>query len=393
MADAIHPYYRDRQAEIRAELENGMAIGRSEFGRLVPGVPFDEMCRLATAELDAVLALVPYAGGSEGRMTPFFQQGAGVIALGRALRKLGVSAKDIGSLMRTVFLSKFYDLRREERFALGREWLSAENQDYLKREAVKSRKRENPGDFVYEFVEGGDSGPAGRPFAFGIDYLECGFCKVCRAGGDEDLLPHICAMDKESYGIRGVDFQRSTTLAAGDDRCNFRFSSLDIGATKGEVGVGQIIETKLRELGIELANPVAPVANYVPAVQSGRLIFIAGQIALGADNKIAPAHRGKLGGEVGDDDGRAAARVCALNMLAQLKAAIGDLDRVVRCVRLTGYVNARPDFASLPQIMNGASDLITDIFGEKGRHARVTVGVAQLPFDSAVEVEGIFELD
>lgn len=223
MADDVHPYYRERREEIRAELEDGMTSGRAEFERLVPSVAFDELCRRAIVELEGVMPLVPYAGGTEGRMTPFFQQGAGVIALGRALRALGVAPKDIGSLMRTVFLSKFYDMRREERFALGRKWLSPENQDYLKEEARKSLARENPGDFVYEFVEGGDKGPAGRPFDFGVDYLECGFCKMCRSGGDEDLLPHICAMDKESYGIRGIDFQRSTTLAAGDDRCNFRF--------------------------------------------------------------------------------------------------------------------------------------------------------------------------
>lgn len=389
MADTIHPFYDGRRADIRTELENGMAIGRAEFERLVPHVGFGEMRRLAAAELDSVLSLLPYAGGAEGRMTPFFQQGAGVIALGRALRKLGVSAKDIGSLMRTVFLSKFYDLRREERFALGREWLSTQNQAYLKQEAAKSRLRENPGDFVYEFVDGGEKGPAGRPFEFGIDYLECGFCKMCRAGGDEDLLPHICAMDKESYGIRGVDFQRSTTLAAGDDRCNFRFAGMD-GSMALETGV---VETRLRDLGIELPKPVAPVANYVPALQSGKLVFIAGQIALGPDGKVASVHRGKLGGNVSDEAGRDAARVCGLNLIAQLKTAVGDLDRVVRCIRLTGYINSRPDYAFLPQIMNGASDLMTSVFGDAGRHTRTTVGVAQLPLDSAVEIDGVFEID
>lgn len=153
------------------------------------------------------------------------------------------------------------------------------------------------------------------------------------------------------------------------------------------------IETKLRELGIELPAPVAPVANYVPAVRSGDLVFVAGQIALGADGKVAPQHRGKLGEGVRDDDGRAAARLCAINVLAQLRASLGDLDRVRRCVRLTGYINSSRDFGSLPQIMNGASDLMTAVFGERGRHARTTVGVAQLPLDSAIEVEGIFEVD
>lgn len=151
-------------------------------------------------------------------------------------------------------------------------------------------------------------------------------------------------------------------------------------------------EDRLLRLGIDLTRPVAPVANYVPAVRSGDLVFIAGQIALDGDGTIAPAHRGKLGGEVSEDGGRSAARLCAINVLAQLRREIGNLDPVARCVRLTGYVNCRPDFAALPQVMNGASDVMTDAFAEGGHHARTTVGVAQLPLDSAVEVEAIFQL-
>lgn len=225
MADgAAHPYYLERRQEIRSELEAGMTAGRTEFTALLPSLPFDTILRETLRELDQVLPILPYAGGDGGRMTPFFKQGAGAIALGRALRGFGASPKAIGDLMRVVFLSKIYALRQEERHALGRKWLSSENQAYLREEAQLSELRQNPGDFVYRFVEGEDAGPEGKPFAFGLDYLECGFCKMCQAGGDEDLLPHICAMDKESYGIRGVELQRSTTIAAGNDRCNFRFA-------------------------------------------------------------------------------------------------------------------------------------------------------------------------
>ncbi len=149
---------------------------------------------------------------------------------------------------------------------------------------------------------------------------------------------------------------------------------------------------RLERLGIELSRPVSPVANYVPAVKSGKLVFISGQIALGESGEIASRHRGKLGAEVSHQNGRDAARQCAINVLSQLNAEIGGIERVVRCVRLTGYVNCTPDFQSLPQIMNGASDLMTEVFCGSGRHARTTVGVAQLPLDSAVEIEAIFEI-
>jgi len=152
------------------------------------------------------------------------------------------------------------------------------------------------------------------------------------------------------------------------------------------------VERRLTEAGLRLPLAAAPVANYVPAVRVGDLIFISGQICFGEDGAIAPAHRGKLGDTVSEADGRAAARVAGLNVLAQLKLAVGDFDRVARCVRLCGYINAAPDYDALPQIMNGASDLMVLVFGESGRHARTTVGVAQLPLDSAVEVEGIFAM-
>lgn len=152
------------------------------------------------------------------------------------------------------------------------------------------------------------------------------------------------------------------------------------------------VERRLAEAGLLLRSAAAPVANYVPAVRVGDLIFISGQICFGEDGTIAPAHRGKLGGTVSETDGRVAARVAGLNVLAQLKLATGDLDRVARCVRLCGYINAASDYGALPQVMNGASDLMVLAFGEAGRHARTTVGVAQLPLDSAVEVEAIFAM-
>jgi enamine deaminase RidA (YjgF/YER057c/UK114 family) len=151
-----------------------------------------------------------------------------------------------------------------------------------------------------------------------------------------------------------------------------------------------IVEKKLAEIGIALPTPATPVANYIPYVRVGALLFVSGQICLGADGKLVA--KGKLGGGVSVEDGQKAARACAANLLAHVKAAAGDLDKVVRVVRLSGFVNSAPTFLEGPKVLNGASDVMVAAFGDKGRHARTTVGVAVLPNDAAVEVEGIFEL-
>ncbi len=152
------------------------------------------------------------------------------------------------------------------------------------------------------------------------------------------------------------------------------------------------IEDRLRANGIALPVPAAPLANYVPCVRSGSLLVVSGQLCLGADGKLAPAHKGKLGGSVSLADGQAAARLCAINVLAQARAALGSLDGIRRCIRLGGFINATPDYDSLPAVMNGASDLMVLALGDAGRHARTTIGVAQLPLDCAVEAEAMFEV-
>jgi enamine deaminase RidA (YjgF/YER057c/UK114 family) len=150
------------------------------------------------------------------------------------------------------------------------------------------------------------------------------------------------------------------------------------------------IEKKLTDLGIVLPKPVAPVANYVPFVRTGNFMVVSGQLCLDADGNLVA--KGQLGGSVSIEDGQRAARACAINLLAQLKAALGDLDKVARVVRLGGFINSASGFADGPKVMNGASDLMVAAFGDKGRHARTTVGVAALPLDAAVEVEGAFEV-
>lgn len=152
------------------------------------------------------------------------------------------------------------------------------------------------------------------------------------------------------------------------------------------------IAARLTELGITLPSPAVPVANYVPFVRSGSLLTISGQVCLGPDGKIAPEHLGKVGAEVSPETARAAARLCAINVLAQVNAALGSLDGVRRCIRLGGFIASAPDFTGQAAVMNGASDLMVDILGEAGRHARSTVGVAGLPLGASVEVEALFEV-
>ena len=150
------------------------------------------------------------------------------------------------------------------------------------------------------------------------------------------------------------------------------------------------IADRLKELNIELPQAAAPVANYVGWVRAGNLIFTAGQIPL-KDGK--PVCTGKVGADVSIEEAEEAARLCAINAIAQAAAALdGDLDRIVRVVKLTGFVNADNDFTQHPQVVNGASGLMVEVFGEAGRHARSAVGSSSLPLDVTVEVEAVFEV-
>ena len=149
-----------------------------------------------------------------------------------------------------------------------------------------------------------------------------------------------------------------------------------------------VIETRLAELGVTLPDAPAPAANYVPFVQTGNLVHVSGQISANAEGMI----KGKLGADM-DIDAGAAARACAVSLLAQLKAACGgDIDRLVRVVKLVGFVNSTSDFGDQPKVINGASDFMVAALGDKGRHARSAVSAASLPFGVAVEIEGIFEI-
>lgn len=148
------------------------------------------------------------------------------------------------------------------------------------------------------------------------------------------------------------------------------------------------IEARLKELNITLPDAPAPAANYVPFVQSGNLVFVSGQISANENGLIT----GKLGADLDVEAGQAAARRCGLALIAQLKAAIGDLDRVVRVVKLGGFVNSTAEFTDQPKVVNGCSDLMVEVFGDAGRHARAAVSAPSLPLGVAVEVDAVFEV-
>jgi enamine deaminase RidA (YjgF/YER057c/UK114 family) len=148
------------------------------------------------------------------------------------------------------------------------------------------------------------------------------------------------------------------------------------------------IEERLNSLGITLPTPVAPIANYAPFIRSGNLLFISGQVSVDESGGI----KGIVGDDVDQATGQLAAGLCGINLLAQMKAATGDLDRVVRVVKLGGFVQAGPDFFNIPQVINGCSDLMVAAFGDEGRHARSAVGVFSLPMNFAVEVDAIVEV-
>ncbi len=149
------------------------------------------------------------------------------------------------------------------------------------------------------------------------------------------------------------------------------------------------IDKKLASLGIDIPTPTAPLANYVPYCITGNLIFISGQLPM---KDGAFAYQGKLGADISQDEGIEAAKLCAINIIAQAKIALdGDLDRIVRIVKLGGFVNATPDFTNHPKVINGASDLFADVFGDKGRHSRFAMGAGSLPLGVSVEIEAVIE--
>ena len=153
--------------------------------------------------------------------------------------------------------------------------------------------------------------------------------------------------------------------------------------------MAETAEARLAALGVTLPTPTAPVANYIPAVVSRGMLYVSGQLPMGPGGL---EYVGKVGREISSDQARAAARLCAINILAQAKAVLGDLERIARVAKVTGFVNAVPEYTEHGKIMNGASDFLVDVLGDRGRHARSSIGMGGLPLGVAVEVEAIIEI-
>ena len=151
------------------------------------------------------------------------------------------------------------------------------------------------------------------------------------------------------------------------------------------------IASRLQSLGISLPDAAAPAANYVPCMRTGDLLFVSGQLPIGPDGLT---HTGKLGAGISVEDGQVAARQCAINILAQAQAALdGDLEKIRQIVRITGFVASQPEFVEQHLVVNGASDLLVDVLGERGRHSRAAVGMACLPLNAAVEVDAVIQVE
>lgn len=153
-----------------------------------------------------------------------------------------------------------------------------------------------------------------------------------------------------------------------------------------------MIDEKLVSLGIKLSDPLPPVGSYVPVIIAGNLIFVSGQIPVEpGSNPIHVKYKGKIGRDISLEDGQAAAKLCAINAISQLKGALNSLDQIKKFVKVSGYVNCDPSFTDHPKVINGASDFLVQLFGEKGKHTRVAVGASSLPFDSSVEIDFLVE--
>ncbi|GGH53284.1 hypothetical protein GVY41_09205 [Frigidibacter albus] len=217
-----HPYYAARAPQIAAEFRESLRLAAPAFAAAAPRVDLDALWPEIAAQLTDVISVLPWVGGDGGRMTGYFEQNAGVIALGRVLIAQGLPKPTVAQLLQRTFLARLGAMDRGTRAALGQNFMSPASMEQLRRLAEESRQRANPGDFVYTYVEAGQD-EAGEPFEFGLNYQECGFCKLCGQTGDTDILPMICGMDEESYALRGVRLTRTQTLAGGASHCNFRY--------------------------------------------------------------------------------------------------------------------------------------------------------------------------
>lgn len=221
----MHAYYANRKTGLLKSFHANLDQIRDQIDAVFAGPTLRDLEKQLDAEFEDVLSELPWVGGDDGRMTQYFEANTGVIALGRVLLAQGVAKSDTSHILQSLFLGGLRKMDEADRFAMGDSFMSPQNLETLRHLAEQSRLRQNPGDFVYTFLEAGVD-EDGDVFEFGLNYHECGFCKLCAKTGDTDVLPMICGMDEESYGLRGVKLKRTQTLASGAQFCNFRYSRL-----------------------------------------------------------------------------------------------------------------------------------------------------------------------
>ena len=219
----IHPFYEAHRGAMEAAMRQRLDLAEGRLRSLPQISDLERIRREVMDEFAIVLTQMPYVGGAASRMSDFFMRLMGFMAIGRVLRRHGVPLPVIGEIERESYKAQLLTVPESERLASGRQFMSAENQAFLREQAAQSLAQEYKEDFVYDFVEPGP----GDSFEFGINYKACGFCKFAGHHGDQDILPHICGLDFEAYATRGIRLERTQTLAGGASHCNFRFSKLE----------------------------------------------------------------------------------------------------------------------------------------------------------------------
>ena len=222
MTEIIHPFYESHRGPMEAAMRHRLDLAEAMPCERAHLSDSDGIMQEVMDEFEIVLTQMPYVGGAANRMSDFFMRFIGFIAIGRVLRRHGVSPSVIGEIERETYRAQLLTVPEAERLASGRQFMSSENQTLLREQAAKSAMKSHQNEFPDDFVEPGP----GDTFEFGINYKACGFCKFAARHGDKEILPNICGLDFDAYATRGIHLERTQTLAGGASHCNFRFSRL-----------------------------------------------------------------------------------------------------------------------------------------------------------------------
>ncbi len=232
MAESIHPFYEQHRAAMEAAMRQRLGLAEPLLRERTQLSDMEGIRREVMDEFGVVLHHMPYVGGTASRMSDFFMRLMGFMAISRVLRRHGVPLPVVGEIERETYKAQLLALPEAERLAAGRQFMSLENQAFMREQAAHSmtagHQQAFPEDFAYDFVTPGP----GDDFEFGINYKACGFCKFAARHGDKEILPNICGLDFDAYATRGIRLVRTQTLAGGAAHCDFRFSRLPAGRTE-----------------------------------------------------------------------------------------------------------------------------------------------------------------